>query len=177
LFSYFYYITRSLFRKAKIRDRIPLNMKLQVLSENLQETEKIASFFVKYIIDCPARGRKKGLVISLEGDLGAGKTEFVKGIGKALQVKENIFSPTYLLMKSFPLQNSCFQFLWHLDCYRLEKEEEAKVLDLEELFSDPANLIFVEWGDKIKNLLPSSCWTIHFLIKKENTRLIIFEIP
>jgi len=152
-------------------------MKLQVLSNSLPETEKIASFFVKYIINCPSQDRKKGLVISLEGDLGSGKTEFVKGIGKALQVQEKVFSPTYLLMKSFPLKNSRFQFLWHLDCYRLKKKEEAQILNLEEVFSDFTNLIFVEWGDKIKNLLPSSHWTIRFSIKGENTRLIIFEIP
>lgn len=88
-------------------------------------------------------------VISLEGPLGAGKTHFVKGVAAALQIEEEVTSPTFTLLQSY---GSPKNQLHHIDFYRLKNEEEALELGLEHCFED--NFTIIEWGDKFLNLLP-----------------------
>ena len=157
-------------------------MRIKILSESPEETQKIASFFINTILQQKNLKRKQvclrrqALIISLEGNLGSGKTEFLKGIAKGIKLKEKVFSPTFLIMKRFPLKHERFEFLWHLDCYRLKKISEMRELDFKEIIKNPQNIIFIEWGDKIKKLLPKYHWIIKFSIKGENERLLMFEI-
>jgi len=150
-------------------------MKIKVVSESPKETQKIASFFMQAILK-QYIPKQNGLAISLEGPLGGGKTEFLKGIAKFLKLKEKVFSPTFLIMKSFPCKTHFFKTLWHLDCYRIEKPKEIKELDFSGIIKNPQNLIFIEWGDKIKKVLPKSHLKIKFKITGENTRILIFDI-
>ena len=157
-------------------------MKIKVISESPKETQKIASFFMQAVLR-QYIPKQNGLVVSLEGPLGGGKTEFLKGIAKFLKLKEKVFSPTFLIMKSFPCppagrtgKTSFFKTLWHLDFYRIEKPKEIKELDFSGIIKNPQNLIFIEWGDKIKKVLPKSHLKIKFKITGENTRILIFDI-
>jgi len=151
-------------------------MKIKILSQSPKETQKIASFFMKAVL-MQYNSKQNGLVISLEGPLGGGKTEFLKGIAKFLKLKEKIFSPTFLIMKSFSCKTNFFRTLWHLDCYRIKKPKEIKELDFSGIIKNPQNLIFIEWGDKIKKLLPAKHWKIKFRIEGEKKRLLEIEIP
>lgn len=151
-------------------------MKIKVISEGPEETQKIASLLINTVLKQKNLKRKQALVISLEGNLGSGKTEFLKGIAKGIKLKEKIFSPTFLIMKRFTLKHKPFKFLWHLDCYRLKKISEIKELDFTEIIKNPQNIIFIEWGDKIKKILPKSHWTIKFQIKSEKERLLEFHL-
>ena len=152
-------------------------MKIKVLSESPEETQKIASLLINIILKQKNLKRNKALVISLEGNLGSGKTEFFKGIAKGIKLKEKIFSPTFLIMKRFTLRHKLFKFLWHLDCYRLKKISEIKELDFKEIIKNYQNIIFIEWGNKIKRFLPKNHWMIKFKIKGENKRSLELEIP
>jgi len=158
-------------------------MRIKIISESPEETQEIASLFINTIwqqkdLKCKqACLRRQALVISLEGNLGSGKTEFLKGIAKGIKLKEKIFSPTFLIMKRFTLKRKLFKFLWHLDCYRLKKISEIRELDFKEIIKNHQNIIFIEWGDKIKRLLPKNHWMIKFKIKGENKRLLELEIP
>jgi len=158
-------------------------MRIKILSESPEETQKIAFSFINTILHQKglkreqACLRRQALVISLEGNLGSGKTEFLKGIAKGIKLKEKVFSPTFLIMKKFTLKHKLFKFLWHLDCYRLKKIFEMRELDFKEIIKNPQNIIFIEWGDKIKSLLPKNHWMIKFKIKGENKRLLELEIP
>lgn len=159
-------------------------MKIKVISESPEETQKIASFFTESILRQGNFKKQEALVVSLEGSLGSGKTEFLKGVAKFLQLKERIFSPTFLIMKSFPffypkffIQKRDFKTLWHLDCYRLKKIKDIKDLGFSEIIEDPQNLIFVEWGDKIKKVLPKDCFRIKFEIVGDEERILEFNIP
>lgn len=175
-------------------------MKVKILSESPEETQKIASLLINTILKQKNLKRKQfclrrqALVISLEGNLGSGKTEFLKGIAKGIKLKEKIFSPTFLIMKRFTLKHKLFRakrekrfpndsegflfkFLWHFDCYRLKKVSEMKELDFKEIIKNCQNIIFIEWGDKIKRFLPKNHWTIKFKIKGENKRLLELAIP
>lgn len=152
-------------------------MELNITSENSEETKQIAKFLINYLQDSYPHFTQQALVISLEGELGVGKTEFMKGIAQGLNLQQHIFSPTYLLMKSFPIPNSSyFQTLWHLDCYRLKSIQEIKLLGIEDILTTPENMVFIEWGDKIKQLLPSQVIRISFSYQKNNTRLIRFSL-
>jgi tRNA threonylcarbamoyladenosine biosynthesis protein TsaE len=88
-------------------------------------------------------------VVSLTGDLGAGKTTFVQGAAEALGVTEPVLSPTFTLVRryrgSIPV--------YHLDVYRLERIQEVLDVGFEEILDEGA-VVFVEWGDAIDALLP-----------------------
>ena len=149
--------------------------KIKIISKSPKETQKIAYFFMQAILK-KYDLKQRSLVVSLEGPLGGGKTEFLKGIAKFLKLKEKVFSPTFLIMKSFSCKTSFFKTLWHLDCYRIEKPKEIKELDFLEIIKNPENLIFIEWGDKIKKILPKDHWKIKFKITGKNTRILEFHL-
>lgn len=88
-------------------------------------------------------------VISLSGDLGAGKTVFVQGLGAALGVRQRITSPSFTLVHEY---SGRYQIL-HLDVYRLESFQEVLDLGFEELL-DPGAILVVEWGEAVRPLLP-----------------------
>jgi len=150
-------------------------MKIKIISESPKETQKIASFFMQAILR-KYDLKESGLVISLEGPLGGGKTEFLKGIAKFLKLKEKVFSPTFLIMKSFSCKTSSFKTLWHLDCYRIKMPKEIKELDFLEIIKNPENLIFIEWGNKIKKILPKDHWKIKFKMTGKDTRILEFHL-
>lgn len=86
-------------------------------------------------------------VITLEGDLGAGKTHFTKGIGKGLEVKRVINSPTFTIIKEYQGRIP----LYHMDVYRLD--EEAEDLGFDEYFHGDGVTV-IEWASVIEDLLP-----------------------
>lgn len=111
------------------------------------------------------------LVISLTGDLGAGKTTFTKGIGKALGIKRVINSPTFTIMKIYDAEEKIngIEKLYHLDVYRLNDSSEDDALS-EYFYLD--GLTIIEWADIIKDLLPSTLWKINITNESENSRIV-----
>jgi tRNA threonylcarbamoyladenosine biosynthesis protein TsaE len=102
------------------------------------------------------------------GEIGVGKTTLIKEIAKRIGVDEIINSPTYSIVNEYKLENDK---LFHFDCYRLESEEEALDLGIEDyLFSSHWNLI--EWPEKIENLLPEKKMIIELLRNKNGSRTL-----
>ena len=98
--------------------------------------------------------REDASLITLSGELGAGKTAFVKALGRELGVGEHITSPTFVVMKSYTTtRHSWIQTLVHIDAYRIEDIDEMRVLKLEELYKEPGVLICIEWPEHIKELI------------------------
>jgi len=89
---------------------------------------------------------KEALIIALNGHLGSGKTTFVQSVAKHLGIKENITSPTFVIMKKYNIRKADFPFktLVHIDAYRLEGGKELGALDIEKLVTDGDNLILKE---------------------------------
>ena len=119
---------------------------------------------------------KSALIIALEGELGAGKTTFVKGLAKSLGGKSKIKSPTFVLIKKYPItKNNRFKkikYLYHIDCYRLRDYRDLEALDIRNVFKDPQNMVLIEWSDRVNKILPKKYIKIHIDHVDENTRKI-----
>ena len=109
---------------------------MQIKSKNSEQTYELASKLAKYI--------KGGDIILLNGDLGAGKTTFVKGFAKALGVKQAVTSPTFNLLKTYPTNDFT---IVHVDAYRLEGGEFDELYD----YANEDNVIFIEWSNCLAN--------------------------
>jgi len=105
---------------------------------------------------------KPGSVVCLKGDLGTGKTYFAKGVALGLNISEHVTSPTFTIINEYQGRLP----LYHVDAYRLEEEEEAYELGLEEyLYGSGVTLI--EWPERVSGLLPDEYLMIR-LIRAEN---------
>lgn len=109
------------------------------------------------------------MVICLEGELGSGKTVFVKGFAQALGILENVTSPTFTLVKEYPDGELP---LYHMDVYRLEGTHEN--VGLEDYFSK-GGVTIIEWSDLICDCLPEERLDIKFKVIDDNTRVLVFE--
>jgi tRNA threonylcarbamoyladenosine biosynthesis protein TsaE len=134
-----------------------------VFTKSVPETQKLGKQFVQ--------GLKGGEVIGLIGDLGSGKTTFVQGMAKGLGVKERVISPTFVFIRSYTLDPKPYT-LYHIDLYRIDSVEEAKVLGLEEIWLDPQNIVVIEWAEKIESILPKKTVKIYCEYMGENQRKI-----
>jgi tRNA threonylcarbamoyladenosine biosynthesis protein TsaE len=145
------------------------------LTKSEKETEKLGEKIGKKILK--EKLDKTAKILALEGDLGGGKTTFLKGFAKGLGIREKILSPTFILFRKFQIPNSKFQNFYHIDCYRIEKEKEILNLGFREIIKDPKNIVAIEWTDKIKKILPKKVIKIKFKIlgKKEREILIKWQ--
>ncbi|MDD5750245.1 MAG: tRNA (adenosine(37)-N6)-threonylcarbamoyltransferase complex ATPase subunit type 1 TsaE [Candidatus Pacebacteria bacterium] len=116
--------------------------------------------------------RSAALILELRGDLGGGKTTFMQGFAEGLAISDKIISPTFVIMKKFKLRGLSFKFLYHIDCYRLQKPEEILELGWQEIIADPANIVAVEWPERIGKFLPASCLRLDFVFLDKNKRQI-----
>lgn len=147
---------------------------MEFVTKNAEETKKLGR---EMAVDLMVNGqRSMAKVLALTGELGSGKTTFVQGLAEGLGIKNNIISPTFILMRSYPInhQPSTISHFFHLDLYRLEEniEREVKSLGIEEIWKDPENIVVIEWAEKIENLLPKETRWIKFQTVGENERQI-----
>ena len=143
---------------------------MEIIAKSADETKKVAALLVETIKEWPLS--KIALVIALEGDLGSGKTTFIQGLAKGLKIKENVLSPTFLILKQFPISLKKFNDFYHIDAYRLKNPEELLELGFDDLIKNPGNLIAIEWTDKIKKILPKHIMKIKFFNLGKNQRKI-----
>lgn len=117
----------------------------------------------------------RNLVITLNGDLGAGKTTFTKGIGISLDVERVINSPTFTIMKVYESRNKLngIDKLYHLDVYRLN--DASGDFELEEYF-EQNGVSVIEWADIIKDILPEKRWNINILDIGDNKRRVELDL-
>lgn len=133
------------------------------ISVSAEETQEIAQKV--------ASGIEKGTVICLYGKLAAGKTTFTQGMAKYFGI-ERIVSPTFLIMREYPVTTGVVKTFYHLDLYRLNSVEEIKAFDVEEIWSDPSNLMIIEWPEKFIEILPKKRIDIFFKATATNQREI-----
>lgn len=113
------------------------------ITDNSEDTQQVAIKIAKNL--------KGGDVVALFGDLGAGKTTFVQGLAKGLEVDQRIISPTFIILRTYPLKNYNF---YHVDLYRIESDKDIDGIGLKEILKDKKDIVAVEWAEKIQNILP-----------------------
>lgn len=112
----------------------------------------------------------------LVGELGSGKTQFVKGLAKGLGIKENITSPTFTyekIYKGLPAGKAGKKLtLYHFDLYREEKIDSDIELLVEEAFADKSGVVVIEWAERAKKIWPLYYFKVQFSWVGENERTI-----
>ncbi len=114
---------------------------MELISKSQSQTEEIAFEYAKTL--------SRGDVVLLKGDLGAGKTHFVKGVARYFGL-DGVTSPTYAYLNVYG------EFIYHYDCYRLSCGEDALMLGLTDYFNGD-NICFIEWSENIEDVLPENC--------------------
>lgn len=146
-----------------------------VIFNNVHELDTFAVSFLSELIEVNITGSK---VFGLSGDLGAGKTTFSKAIAKELGIQEVVTSPTFGIQKQYkvlnPKYSDIFSEFVHIDAYRIEDIKETEPLRFAELFQKPNLLIFIEWPEKIAEILPKDTIVLSFESIDENTRKISY---
>ncbi|MCD4761198.1 tRNA (adenosine(37)-N6)-threonylcarbamoyltransferase complex ATPase subunit type 1 TsaE [bacterium] len=135
----------------------------EYISNSDKETAKIATDLVADI--------KGGEVIALSGNLGVGKTVFVKALAKAMGIEKNITSPTFVLMKVYSVDYKNIDKFVHVDCYRLRGQEDLFEIGLGDYLSYDNIIVAVEWADKVHNL-PASAIRVHIDLLEGDKRKI-----
>jgi len=111
-------------------------------------------------------------VILFHGEMGAGKTTFIKALAKALGVSEPTSSPTFSLVNEYEAANG--NLVYHFDVYRLKSEEEAYDMGIDEyLYS--GEWCFIEWAEKIPSLIPTEHSTITLKVNSDGSRKLVLK--
>ena len=113
---------------------------------------------------------ESSIIIELVGDVGAGKTTFVRGLATGLGITEPVTSPSFTISKSYALPDNDGRLV-HYDFYRLS-DPGLMSEDLTENLQNPANIIVIEWGESISNLLPPNHTVIKIDYNDDGTRTI-----
>ena len=133
---------------------------LEVVTCSSEETKKIASKLASLL--------SAGTLITLSGQLGAGKTTFTQGLALCLNIKKHVTSPTFTLLKIY---NGDLP-LYHIDAYRLEGIDQDLGFDE---YIDGDGVCVIEWSNFIENILPEECLNIEFNILENDDRKLTFK--
>lgn len=139
---------------------------MSLLTNNYEETEKAGEIMGKKL--------PYGIVVALSGNLGSGKTTFIKGLAKGLGIKRTVASPTFLMIKKYEIKGPKrnIKRLYHIDCYRIKTASKLQSLGIEEILGDKEAVIAVEWPERIKKILPKNIIKMKFKWLGENRRKI-----
>ena len=118
---------------------------MKKITKSEKETIKFGQSFVKKL--------KGGEVVLLLGDLGAGKTTFVKGAAKGFGIKKTVTSPTFVLMKVYEISKKQIERLVHIDTYRGMDKKDLEAIGAFEYFGQKGSVCFVEWGEGLEKYL------------------------
>lgn len=149
----------------KLFNRIDIELpeRNSYLSKSPRQTERIGTAFSKRLLG--------GDVVVLHGELGAGKTQFTKGIAKGLGITDQVTSPTFALHNLYYGKETTLN---HFDFYRLNQEEKDD-LGFEEIIGAANSVTVIEWADNLPDLLPAHYFKITITALTDNQRRIIIE--
>ena len=145
---------------------------MEIVTKSARETQKLGEKIGNKLII-----NHQPLIIALYGDLGSGKTTFMQGLALGLGIKKRVLSPTFIIMRQYPISSIKYLVsnLIHVDLYRIKDEKDVESLGLQELWSDPNNVIAIEWPEKIEKILPEKRTNIYFEYLGEDKRKIRIE--
>lgn len=141
---------------------------MKYVSNGIEDTQKLAT----QLAEKSVKGGVGPLVFALMGELGAGKTVFVKAFAKALGVDGPVNSPTFILMHPYEIDARHYKMLYHIDAYRIDKAEDFGPIGIGEVLDGNENIVLMEWADRVERLVPENAIWIHIKHTGENTREI-----
>lgn len=136
-------------------------MDIKIIINHISQLQVAARQFIEQMGDHK--------VFALYGEMGVGKTTFIKAVCEALGVKENITSPTFAIVNEYKSGNG--EPIYHFDFYRINKLEEVYDFGYEDYFYS-GNLCFIEWPELIESLLPEECVKINIKENEDGSRVI-----
>ena len=114
-------------------------------------------------------------VYAFNGEMGAGKTTFIKALCEELGVDDVTNSPSFAIINEYRSETTA-ELIYHFDCYRLENEEEAEEIGVEDYFYSGA-LCFIEWPERITDLLPDDTVEVDVVEQEDGTRTVTLTFP
>lgn len=114
-------------------------------------------------------------ILTLAGDLGAGKTTLVQALARELGITEVVTSPTFVIMKFYETTNSVFTNLIHIDAYRILDVSELAALNFSNVLQSPHTLVCIEWPERIQSALPKQSNALSLEVKADGSRTIIYH--
>lgn len=112
-------------------------------------------------------------VYAFRGSMGAGKTTFIKALCEALGVEDEVNSPTFAIVNEYRSETTA-ELIYHFDCYRIQKIEEALDFGFEDYMESSA-LCFIEWPENVEELLPGDVVNVTITVNDDESRTIEFE--
>lgn len=137
---------------------------IELILESPEKLNHTAKEFLKIL------GDKK--IVAFFGEMGAGKTTFIKAICKELNVLDGVSSPTFALVYEYRTNNTAL--IYHFDFYRINKASELFDLGYEDYFYS-GNYCFIEWPEKAGHLIPSDALKVHITVLDDNKRSLKIE--
>ena len=133
---------------------------MKIVVNCVSELERAATFLLELIND--------HTIVCFYGEMGVGKTTFIKEICKKLGVEDVVSSPTFSIINEYLTDND--ESVYHFDFYRIEKEEEAFDIGYEEYFYQ-GNLCLIEWPEKISSIIPENIMKVQ-ITRNDEQRII-----
>ncbi len=138
---------------------------MKFISKNLSDTKKIANAFYNSLND-------NGLFVTLTGDIGAGKTQFVRNVLEYMEVNEKVTSPSFVILNEYKSKKMP---IYHFDLYRLEEKGLKSVVSELREYSKKGVLTFIEWADFAHNEIPKNSLKINVSYDEDDIDKRIFE--
>ena len=137
----------------------------EIICKTLDDTAALASRFAKFI-------ENDGCFVSLYGEIGAGKTAFVKKVADAIGITEKVTSPSFVILNEY---HSAKIPVYHFDLYRLENEGVKTIFDELQEYSEGRQITFVEWAEFSQNQIPFDHIKINVTYEDDDSRKYSFE--
>lgn len=135
--------------------------------QSLEAIKEAAHEFIAVMGDCT--------VFAFNGEMGAGKTTFIKALCEELGVEDIANSPSFAIINEYRSETTA-ELIYHFDCYRLESEDEAEEIGVEDYFYSGA-LCFIEWPERIESLLPDDTVEVEMVEQEGGSREITLVFP
>jgi len=144
-----------------------------LITKSAEETKQLAMELAQQI--------PLSSIITLTGDLGAGKTTFVQGLAAGFGIEKPVNSPTFLIIHRYELKTKnetrkdehiSARFLYHIDLYRIDKQDDIVGLGLLDILKEKESIVVIEWAEKMGKFLPEERIDVQFGYRDENKRKI-----
>lgn len=137
---------------------------MEIVINNIKDINKAARTFIDFM--------PEGNVIAFYGNMGAGKTTFIKALCEELGVEDEVTSPTFAIVNEYTCTNAPSK-IYHFDFYRIKKLEEVYDMGYEDYFYSDS-LCLIEWPELIEELLPDDVTKVHIIEQSDGSRKIVY---